>query len=57
MFENTRGLIVTLNDEGWMEVSFLGTAPPQVALTTDEKKEVNYAKAQEEYISTLSKFV
>ncbi len=54
-FSNTRGLVATLNDEGWLEVSYLGTSPPQVSLTSEEKKEVDYARAQEEYMSILSK--
>jgi len=52
-FANTRGLVATLNDEGWLEVSYLGTSPPQVNLTSEEKKQVDYARAQEEYMSIL----
>ena len=54
-FAGIKGLVTTLNDEGWLEVSYLGTSPPQVALTNEEKKEINYVKAQEEYVQILSK--
>jgi hypothetical protein len=41
-FQDTPGLIVTLSDDGWLQVSFLGTEPPEHSLFTPETKELNY---------------
>ena len=30
-FKKTRGLLVLFNDEGWLDISYLGTEPPKVA--------------------------
>lgn len=54
-FDSTRGLLTLLNDEGWLQVCYLGTEPPQVVQTyaQNKGKELSYDKLNEEYNAIL----
>jgi hypothetical protein len=36
------GLIITLSDTGFLQISFLGTSPPNINVVPKLKKEMNY---------------
>ena len=54
-FDNTPGLILTLNDKGWLDVSYLGTEQPKVASVAGERKEIDYERGAQEYVKTIRK--
>eukprot|EP01034_Spumella_vulgaris_P030819 gene30819-38095_t len=51
-FGSQQGLIVTLDDEGNLAISFLGTKPPINAVTT-QVRDINYDKVDEEHRALL----
>ncbi len=44
-----KGMITTLDEDGLLEVSYLGTDPPTAALVNTEMKELNYGQMEEEH--------
>ncbi|CAD7957625.1 unnamed protein product [Amoebophrya sp. A120] len=49
-----RGMITTLDEDGLLQVSYLGTDPPPAALVNTETKELNYAAMEEEHQQLLA---
>lgn len=56
-FGNTPGLILTVNDRGWMEVSYLGTETSKITSVTGERKEIDYEKAGQDYVKAIRKSI
>ena len=56
-FEGTPGLVVGLGDDGFLQVSFLGTAPPQNALQLSHPKAVNYAQMDRDHQALLGQIL
>lgn len=53
-FGTKRGLIVTIDDTGMLNVSYLGTKPPVNAVATNNnKRDIDYDKIDEEHRSLL----
>jgi len=48
-----RGMIVTMDDKGKVQVSYLGTDPPMASLVNTEMKELNYDEMEEEHQDLL----
>mmetsp|Transcript_21979 Transcript_21979/g.38663 ORF Transcript_21979/g.38663 Transcript_21979/m.38663 type:complete len:878 (+) Transcript_21979:165-2798(+) len=48
-----RGMIVTMDDRGKVQVSYLGTDPPMASLVNTEMKELNYDEMEEEHQDLL----
>ena len=60
LFGGTNGLIVTLSDDGWLQVSYLGTDPPDThGLVPDPhaEKETNYEEMDLEHQRLLSRIM
>jgi Bardet-Biedl syndrome 9 protein len=49
----TRGMIVSMDDHGKVQVSYLGTDPPMASLVNTEMKELNYDEMEEEHQDLL----
>jgi Bardet-Biedl syndrome 9 protein len=48
-----RGMICTMDDNGKVQVSYLGTDPPMASLVNTEMKELNYDEMEEEHQDLL----
>ena len=51
------GLILTLNDKGWLELSYLGTEQPKVANVAGDRKEIDYEKGSQDYVKTMRRCI
>jgi len=49
MFSGQKGLIVTLTDKGLLEVSYLGTEPPQLAVETKKFVQRDFKQLDKQY--------
>lgn len=56
-FSNQEGLIVHFADNGWLQVSYLGTEPPKLNYILPESKEMNYEEMDAEHQRLLSKIM
>ena len=52
-FGDQQGLVVTLDDTGRLDISFLGTKPPLTIATSSLSRELDYDKVDEEHRSLL----
>ena len=56
-FESQDGLIVHFADNGWLQVSYLGTEPPKLNLMVPESKETNYEQMDAEHQRLLARIM
>jgi Bardet-Biedl syndrome 9 protein len=56
-FEQTDGLIVHFADNGWLQVSYLGTEPPKLNYILPESKETNYEEMDAEHQRLLARIM
>ena len=57
-FQDQKGLIATINEEGWLEVVYLGTEPPSLKVKPTETRDYPYEelkKKSKEMIGNLLK--
>merc|ERR1719326_2321777 len=48
-----RGMVVSMDDHGKVQVCYLGTDPPTASLVNTEMKELNYDEMEEEHQDLL----
>jgi len=56
-FGDQDGLIVHLADNGWLQVSYLGTEPPKLNYILPESKEMNYEEMDAEHQRLLARIM
>jgi Bardet-Biedl syndrome 9 protein len=56
-FGEQDGLIVHFADNGWLQVSFLGTEPPKLNYILPESKEMNYEEMDSEHQRLLARIM
>ena len=49
--------MLILNDKGWLETSYVGTEQSKLTSVTGERKEIDYEKAGQEYMSTIRSII
>lgn len=56
-FGGTEGLIVHFADNGWLQISYLGTEPPKLNYILPESKEMKYEEMEAEHQRLLSRIL
>ena len=56
-FKSTNGLIVHFADNGWLQVSYLGTEPPKLNYILPESKDMNYEEMDGEHQRLLGRIM
>lgn len=56
-FQETEGLIVHFADNGWLQVSYLGTEPPKLNYILPESKDMKYEEMEAEHQRLLSRIL
>lgn len=56
-FGDQDGLIVHFSDNGWLQISYLGTEPPKLNFILPESKDMNYEEMDAEHQRLLSKIM
>jgi hypothetical protein len=56
-FSKQQGLIVSLSDTGFLQISYLGTSPPKTQIAQTSKQEMNYERMDQEHQQLLGKIM
>lgn len=55
--DKQKGLIVTISDTGFLQLSYLGTSPPSQQILPQNKQEMNYQQMDQEHQRLLGKIM